>query len=137
NRNPKNSNILFYVAAFSEDGRTMASFGKEWICVWDVESGKLRRRIRYPHPGGCFLTLSCDGNTVATVDVLRPGELSEDKIRLYDTETGDPVLTLDPGEDRASVLAFSPDDTKIFGGFHRGTAIVWDVSRGKPAAKAK
>jgi WD40 repeat protein len=137
NRNMKNGALLFYVAAFSDDGRTMVSYGSEWICVWDVAVGKLRRRIRYPHPGGCFLTLSSDGKTMATVDLLHAGEFSEDKIRLYDTETGDLVLTLDPGDDRANVLAFSPDDTKLFTGFHRGTAIVWDVRRGHGAARAK
>ena len=25
------------------------------------------------------------------------------------------------------VMAFSPDGTKLFTGFHRGSAIVWDV----------
>ena len=36
-------------AAFSADGRTMASSSDGWVCVWDVEAGTLRRRIRYPH----------------------------------------------------------------------------------------
>jgi WD40 repeat protein len=137
NRNMKNRPILFYTAAFSDDGRIMATSGHEWICVWDVESRELRRRIRNPHAHGCFLTLSSDGKTVAAVDVVRAGELSEDKIRLYDTENGDLVLTLDPLDDRAMMLAFSPDDTKLFTGFHRGTAMIWDVRRGPNAARAR
>jgi WD40 repeat protein len=48
-------------------------------------------------------------------------------IRLYDVESGEQVLTLEPGGDRGKVLAFSPDGTKLFSGFFRGTAMVWDV----------
>jgi WD40 repeat protein len=47
------------------------------------------------------------------------------------------VLTLDPIDDRASVLVFSPDGTKLFTGFHRGSAIIWDVRRGKRASDTK
>jgi len=129
--------VLFYVAAFSDDGRTMVSYGRNWICVWDVERGALRRRIRYPYPPGCLLTLSSDGKTIATTESLFPGQFSEDKIRLYDIESGELVLTLDPGDDRAHVLAFSPDDTKLLTGFHRGTAIIWDVRRGQATARAR
>ena len=52
-------------------------------------------------------------------------------IRLYDVETGDPVLTLEPADDRADVLAFSPDGTRLLTGSERGSAIVWDVRRGQ------
>ena len=137
NRNMRNNNQLMYIAGFSADGQTMVSYGSEWICVWDVVAGTLRHRIRRANPPGCFLALSGDGKTVATVSVLRPGEPSDDEIRLYDTDTGDLVLTLTPGDDRSDVMAFSPDDTKLFTGFYRGTAMVWDVRRGLAAADVK
>ena len=126
-----------FTAAFSADGRTMVSSSDEWVCVWDVEAGTLRRRIRHPNAHGCFLALSPDGKTVATSDVLYAGDPGEDKIRLYDIETGEPVLTLEPVDDRADVLAFSPDGTKLFTGFHRGSAIVWDVRREQGAPRAR
>ena len=122
-------NPVLFTAAFSADGRTMVSSSGEWVCVWDVEAGTLRRRIRYPNAHGCFLALAPDGKTVATSEVLYAGDSGEDKIRLYDVETGDPVLTLEPVDDRADVLAFSPDGTKLLTGFRRGSAIVWDVRR--------
>lgn len=115
----------------------MVSSSGEWVCVWDVEAGTLRRRIRYPNAHGCFLALAPDGKTVATSEVLYAGESGEDKIRLYDVETGQPVLTLEPLDDRADVLSFSPDGTKLLTGFRRGTAIVWDVHRGEGASRAK
>ncbi len=116
-------------AAFSPDGRTLVSSQMEWIYVWDIESGTMRRKIRHPHQHGCNLTLAPDGRTLATADLRYAGDLGEDTIRLYDVESGEQVLTLDPRDDRANVLAFSPDGTRLFTGFGRGSAIVWDVRR--------
>ena len=77
-----------------------------------------------------MLALAPDGKTVATTDVRSDEDFGEDTIRLYDVETGDPVLTLEPADDRADVLAFSPDGTRLLTGSERGSAIVWDVRRG-------
>jgi len=120
-------------ASFGADGRTLVSSQMEWIYAWDVESGTLRRKIRHPHGRGCYLTLAPDGRTLATSDLLDTN-LGEDTIRLYDIESGAEVLTLEPHDDRAHVLAFSPDGTRLFTGSGRGTGIVWDVRRGGDAA---
>jgi WD40 repeat protein len=122
-------------AAFSADGRTLVSVQTDWIYVWDVGTGTLRRKIQHPHQHGCKLTLAPDGRTLATADILYVDDLGDDTIRQYDIETGEPIMSLEPGDDRAHVLAFSPDGTKLFTGFHRGTAIVWDVRRGEGAKK--
>jgi WD40 repeat protein len=50
-------------------------------------------------------------------------------IRLYDIETGEQILTLEPGDGRASVMAFSPDGKRLLTGFGRGSGIVWDDRR--------
>jgi WD40 repeat protein len=124
-------------AAFSADGRTMASFSEGWISLWDVEAGALRRKIRYPGAEGCLLALAPDGETVAATDGRTREGFGGDEIRLYDVETGDPVLTLDPADDRADVLAFSPDGTRLLTGSERGSAIVWDVRRGEGPSRPK
>jgi WD40 repeat protein len=129
--------LFVFTASFSADGRIMASSSNQWICVWDAEAGSLRRRIRFPNAHGCFLALSADGRTVATSEVMYAGDEGENTIRLYDTGSGELVLTLDPGDDRADVLAFSADGARLLAGFHRGTALVWDVSRGPGAPRAK
>ena len=59
----------------------------------------------------------------------RPGEFAK--------FTGDPVLTRDPADDRAEVLAFSPDGTRLLTGSERGSAIVWDVRRGQGPSTPK
>ena len=117
-------------AAFSSDGRTVVSSYFARIYVWDTETGTIRRTIEYPQLRACELTLSADGHTLATRDInvinVNGGE-PDDLIRLYDVESGEQILALEPGGDRGKVLAFSPDGTKLFSGFYRGTAIVWDV----------
>jgi RNA polymerase sigma-70 factor (ECF subfamily) len=123
------SNEILTAAAFSADGRTMASFARGWISVWDVEAGTLRRQIRYPATEVCLLALAHDGKTVAATGVPNNEDFGEVTIRLYDAETGEPVFTLEPAEDRAQVMAFSPDGTRLLTGSERGSAIVWDVRR--------
>jgi WD40 repeat protein len=117
-------------AAFSGDGRTLVSSYFARIYVWDTESGTIRRTIEYRQLCACELTLSADGHTLATRDLnvinVNGGE-PDDLIRLYDVESGEQILTLEPGGDRGKVLAFSADGTKLFSGFFRGTAMVWDV----------
>jgi WD40 repeat protein len=117
-------------AAFSADGRTMAASSGGCVCVWDVAAGSLRRRIPYPHARDCVLALAPDGKTVATSDAPNERDFGEDQIRLYDVETGEPMLTLEPENDRAHLLAFSPDGTKLLAGFQRGSVLVWDVRQG-------
>ena len=43
-----------FTAAFSADGRAMVSSSVEWVCVWDVDTGTLRRRIPSPNAHGCL-----------------------------------------------------------------------------------
>jgi WD40 repeat protein len=130
-------NEVLSTASFSDDGRTMASFSRGWISLWDVEVGTLRRRIRYTASEACLLALAPDGKTVAATGVRSDEDFGEVTIRLYDAETGDPVLTLEPADDRADVLAFSPDGTRLLTGSERGSAIVWDVRRGQGPSRPK
>lgn len=116
--------------AFSADARTLASSSGHFVYVWDVETGKLRRSLKHPHENGCRLALSPDGRTLATSDLLYGGDFGVDTIRLYDVESGQQVLTLEPDDNRAGVLSFSPDGEKLLTGFGRGSGIVWDVRRG-------
>jgi WD40 repeat protein len=124
-------------AAFSGDGRTMVTSQMEWLYVWDVESGTIRRKIRHPYRHGCNLTLAPDGRTLATSDLRNGAGFGEDTIREYNIETGDQILTLEPGDGRAGVMEFSLDGERLFTGFDRGSGIVWDVRRGQGAPTAK
>jgi WD40 repeat protein len=116
-------------ATFSGDGHTMAAASEEWVSLWDVQAGALRRKIAYARARGCLLAIAPDGKTLAIADVASATDFGEDRIRLYDVATGELVGTIEPVDDRANVLAFSPDGAKLLTGFWRGSAVVWDVHR--------
>ena len=116
---------------FRRHGRILVTSSDAWLYVGDVEAGQLLRKIRHPHEHGCHLAVSPDGKTVATSDLNYAGDEGQDTIRLYDLGTGRQTLTRDLGDNRAVVLEFSPDGTKLFTRFMRGTATVWDVTGGQ------
>lgn len=127
-----------HAAAFSPDGRTLASSHLDWIFIWDIASATMRRTFRHPHGHGCKLTFGPDGRTLATSDLRNDThDADEDTIRLYDVESGSEILALEPSDGRATVMAFSPDGNRLFTGFDLGSGIVWDVRRGQRAARAK
>ncbi len=121
--------LQLWEAAFSLDGRVLVSSSEDVVAVWDVETGKMIRRIRHPHAHGCRVAVSPDGKTLATADLQYAGDYGEDTIRLYDLETGEQVMTIEPQDNRAGVLVFSPDGTRLFTGFYRDSAAVWDLRR--------
>lgn len=112
-RNPQQENAgrpsdrSLHQATFSPDGRTLVSTFNERLFVWDVESGTMRREIRRQDPKVCDLTLAPDGRTLAT---------SDDTIRIFDIESGQQVLALEPDAGRANVMAFSPDGKRLYTG---------------------
>jgi WD40 repeat protein len=115
---------------FSPDGRTLAGMGSGgWICTWDVESGAVRGRIPESRGSGCRMTLAPDCRTLAAADVVHSDDFGQDTIRLIDVVTGRRILALEPHDERAVVLTLSPDGNRLFTGFGRGTAIIWDVQR--------
>jgi WD40 repeat protein len=124
---PKGTEI--YTAAFSADGRRMATSSGEWVCVWDIEAGTLERKIHHTSADGCYLAVAPDGKTIATAGISYAAKAGDDTIRLYDAGNGEPVLTLEAVDDCAHTLAFSPDGTKLLTGLQRGSLIVWDVRR--------
>lgn len=117
--------------AFSSDGRRLVSSSSKKISVWDVASGRLKTQFPDPFKRGANLALSPDGRTLAASESPAPGGVfEEDTIRLFDLERGAVLLTLDPGDDRAGTLVFSPDGTKLFSGFRRGSGVIWDIRPG-------
>jgi WD40 repeat protein len=116
---------LLMRASFSADGRTLATTMRDWIYVWDIETGKARREIHLAHQEGCFLALAPDGRTLA----IGTGPYPEDAIRLVDLETGKEWLVLRPADQGPRALVFSPDGGRLFTGFDSGSGMVWDVRR--------
>jgi WD40 repeat protein len=108
---------------FSADCRLLITSAAEFIYLWDVPTGKLTRKFRHRHAYGCLVAISPDGKTFATSDY------GEDPIRLYAVETGEQIMTFEQKDNRTAVLKFSPDGTKLFAGYYRGSAEIWDARR--------
>src|SRR5262245_35551131 len=107
---------------FSPDGMFFITAGGEpqtrgMIRLWDMASG----RLRYVFPGE-VVAVSPDSALLAT-----GGE--KDRLRLWDTSTGE--LRLDLGDGPVTALAFSPDGAQIVGGGRTHVVRVWDRTTGR------
>lgn len=118
---------------FTSDGKFLVTSTKD-IYVWNVETGELVRTIEVPTANHGFrVKVAPDNYTIAASQVNYAGDPGEDTLLLFDMRlrSGRPILSLEPNDDRACSFAFSPDSTRLVTGLQRGTALVWDVSRGR------
>src|SRR5262249_46425129 len=108
-------------AAFSPDGGSVATAGREGVRVWDAATGKERFPL-LKHPDLLRAAFSPDGRQILTFG--RDGA-----VRLWDATTGavraDRSLPRD-GE-TAAVMAFAPDGRYLLTHGMGGGAQVWGV----------
>jgi WD40 repeat protein len=120
-----------YSAAFSLDGRTLASGGRDGrVCLWDLAAppgGALASPQRLTgHDHQLFaMTFSPDGRLLASRSI-------DGTIRLSDAATGRVVQELATGPAPTLALAFSPDGETFAACGENGVINFWAVKTGQP-----
>jgi WD40 repeat protein len=112
---------------FSHDGTTLAatteSDGTVW--TWDLSTGESQPPIvTGDDSNAVWVALSPDGTTLATT-----GE--NGAVRLWDSATGRPLITLPGHTGPVYSAAFSPDGTTLATAGQDRTVRLWDTSTGR------
>ena len=144
---------IFYLA-FSPDGHTLASASiSDNIQLWDPHTGKQKLTFdKKKHgyktsiefsPGGPRIAFSPDGKVLASTAVFNMRRTNE-KITLWNTNTGEPQAILAEDEQRStypiSTVQFSADGKTLISGSRDGTLHKWNLVTGKnvkPFGKAE
>ena len=130
--------------AFTPDGKHVVASGHHELTVWDVNTGKLEKRIRTRARRALAMLFLPDGKLAAAGG--RPGE--EGDVRIYDINAGTPRMVdgvayldgvTDPkvmvkqlldADDEVLCLALSPDGKKLAAGGCDRIVYVWDIANG-------
>jgi WD40 repeat protein len=108
---------------FSPDGRLLAAWEGGGVVVFDVRTGTVVRRFRYPGAETMVsaAAFSLDGKRLAI-------GTADGSITLWETLTGEPVLSFDRHEGIVTGLLFSQDGAILISTGADGTALVWDTA---------
>ena len=112
--------------AFSPDGKTLASSNGSSITIWDVNAQQQIKRI--PARTNSRIVFSPDGKAVLSSDV-------DDKLRLWDTETGENKLTLPMNAAVDEAFAYSPDGESIASSDPNSIILIRDAKTGEQKIK--
>ncbi len=116
--------------AFSPDGQLLASCAMDSrINVWEVASGRLRRRIERKESRMDALAFSPDGRFLAFGG-------ADKSVSIQDVVSGNVVHTFRGHAGPVSCLEFTPDGRRLLSGSSDTTVLVWDM-QAVPAPKTK
>jgi RNA polymerase sigma factor (sigma-70 family) len=110
--------------AFSADGLTLVSGGRDKMALWELATGKEVLRIPVPNHVSA-VALAPDGRSMAVATGWTEGML-----HLFDVADGKEFLRLQGHGAAVSSVAFSPDGKTLASGQRDTTVLVWDLARG-------
>jgi WD40 repeat protein len=130
--------VVGQCAAFNPEGKVFAS-AAQWLCLWDVRTGKLIGNSKRPGDLTTALAFSPDGKLLAAAWRRTPRQAGPypGVISLLDAATGKELASLEGHTYPIMCLAFSPDG-KLLASSGSGDWLIklWDV-RGVKAPKKK
>jgi hypothetical protein len=110
------------VLAFSPDGQLLATNAMDWrVSVWEVASGRLRRRIERKASMITEIAFSPDGRRLAVGG-------SDPAVSVYDLATGRVLHSFRGHDKQVTALAFTPDGRRLLSGSYDTTILVWDMT---------
>jgi WD40 repeat protein len=126
--------LFFGGISFSPDGKFLAGGGndrvtdlndKGTVFIWDVDTGKVRRKLVGHSPGKISCRFAPDGRTLSTAD---PTGL----IRIWELSTGQERFRI-TGHRGTTAAHFSPDSTLVAGWNYEAPVLIWDVYGPSPS----
>jgi RNA polymerase sigma factor (sigma-70 family) len=130
-----------YGLAFTADGKTLVSRGvDQTVRVWEVPTGKERRRLEGLPGASQALALSSDGKTLAAA-VVSDFQNGPSEVRLWEAGTGKELRRI-PHAGVTMCVAFSPDGRLVaagsgvngnLSGEPGGDVTFWEVATGNKA----
>ncbi len=110
-------------AVLSADRRRISPAKEHPLCLWELATGKLVRRVMLAGNRAGPVAFSPDGKRFA-VGMGRP----EFKVRMWDVAGGEELRPLEGFRGRVTALAFTPDGKRLISGMDDTSALVWDLT---------
>ena len=128
---------------FSPDGKKLASGSYNApVKLWNADSGEELLSLKGNTAGVWSVVFSPDGKRLASGVFQYPkfdpvtglpsaGGSSVEVVKVWDTASGEVLLTLKGHTKEIPSVAFSPDSKRLVSGSHDQTVRVWDVATGQ------
>jgi len=122
--------------AFGPDGKTLAVGAYQEVLLWDLANAKLAKRIGVGQIGDFVRSVAFrkGGQWLAVAEGTPYGPGA---VKLFDVNSGQPVLVLQEPKDAVFSVTFSPDGKLLAAGGADSVARVWNVDEKKLVAELK